>query len=191
MKKYTRLIAILLVLAMAVFASACGSSAQESGDAQDAASVPSSEPVPASEPVSETVEENEEEVQHDDTGLTASEEEKEMVLAINGSAIPVIWENNTAVSELTDQAASGTITVSMSMYGGWEQVGSLGRSYTREDTYINAQNGDIMLYSGNQIVVFYGSNGWEYTPLGKIDLPADEVTALLSAGNVTLTIGVE
>lgn len=112
----------------------------------------------------------------------------EMKLLINGVEIPVLWENCTAVDELNAQASNGIITVGMSMYGGWEQVGNLGKSYTRNDRQMTAENGDIVLYNGNQIVVFYGSNSWAYTKLGRMDLPADEVAALLSHGNVTLTI---
>ena len=111
-----------------------------------------------------------------------------MKLMIDGTEVPVIWEDCTAVEELQAEAAKGTITVAMSMYGGWEQVGSLERSYTRSDRQITAVNGDIVLYSGNQIVVFYGSNPWSYTRLGKMQLSQDEVTQLLSHGNVTLTL---
>ena len=116
-------------------------------------------------------------------------EEKELKLYFNDTEVPVTWENNAAVLELSEEAAKGDITVSMSMYGGWEQVGSLGRSYTRNDSQMTTMNGDIVLYSGNQIVVFYGSNFWAYTKLGKMNLSESEVTELLSNGDITLTIG--
>ena len=128
----------------------------------------------------------------DQSDSMESEDEDEevgsMKLYINDTEIPVTWEDNATVNELTETAASEDITVSMSMYGGWEQVGSLGKSYTRNDKQITATNGDIVLYSGNQIVVFYGSNSWSYTRLGRMDLTEDEITDLLSNGDVTLTI---
>ena len=111
-----------------------------------------------------------------------------MKLLINDVEIPVRWESCTAVDELMAETSNGSITVNMSMYGGWEQVFYFLRSYTRDDRQMTAVNGDIVLYSGNQIVVFYGSNSWSYTKLGKMDLPADEVSALLSQRDVTLTI---
>lgn len=117
-----------------------------------------------------------------------SKENFEMKLLINDVEIPVLWENCTAVEELKAEVSNGSITVNMSMYGGWEQVGSLGRSYTRTDHQMTAVNGDIVLYSGNQIVVFYGSNSWSYTKLGKMDLSSDEVTKLLSSEDIILTI---
>ena len=128
----------------------------------------------------------------DQSDSMESEDEDEevgsMKLYINDTEIPVTWEDNATVNELTEATASEDITVSMSMYGGWEQVGSLGKSYTRNDKQITATNGDIVLYSGNQIVVFYGSNSWSYTRLGRMNLTEDEITELLSNGDVTLTI---
>ena len=77
----------------------------------------------------------------------------------------------------------------MSMYGGFEQVGPLGTSLPRDDRQTTNEAGDIVLYSGNQIVVFYGSNSWAYTRLGKItDKTASEMADLLGNGNVTITI---
>ena len=115
-------------------------------------------------------------------------EETDMKLYFNDTEIPVIWEENKSVAALREEAANGDIVVEMSMYGGWEQVGRLGRSYPRNDTEITAENGDIVLYSGNQIVVFYGSNSWAYTRLGRMQLGSDEVTNLLGGGDITLTI---
>ena len=79
----------------------------------------------------------------------------------------------------------------MSMYGGFEQVGPIGQSLPRDDSQTTTQAGDIVLYSGNQIVVFYGSNSWSYTRLGHIsDKTAEEMTELLSNGDVTITIDI-
>ncbi len=78
------------------------------------------------------------------------------------------------------------------MYGGFEQVGSLGASLPRSDTRITTQAGDIVLYAGDQIVVFYGSNTWAYTRLGRItDLSPEELAALLGKGDVSLTLSLE
>lgn len=117
--------------------------------------------------------------------------QNELILMVNNTAIPVIWEENTSVAELREHAGRKQIQIEMSMYGGWEQVGSLGFSVSRKDVQTTAKNGDIMLYSGNQIVLFYGENSWAYTKLGHIDLPEEEVTALLGCGAVRITIAVQ
>ena len=77
-------------------------------------------------------------------------------------------------------AQNGAIEVFASRYGGFEQVGSLSQSFSRNDVQTTTQPGDIVLYSGNQLVIFFGSNSWSYTRLGHIEgLSTDELTALL------------
>lgn len=115
-------------------------------------------------------------------------EEANMKLFINNDEIPVIWEQNTSVYELMDEVEKGEIVVDMSMYGGNEQVGSLGKRYSSNDKQTTTHNGDIVLYSSSNLVVFYGSNSWTYTRLGKIDLSDAEITKRLSNGDVTITI---
>ena len=77
----------------------------------------------------------------------------------------------------------------MSMYGGFEQVGSVGTALPQDDVQTTTSAGDIDLYAGDQMVVFYGSNTWAYTRLGHIsDKTAEELTALLSNDSVTITL---
>ena len=102
-----------------------------------------------------------------------------LLLTIDGTAVDVQWENNAAVAELY-ALAQNAITVNTSAYGGFEQVGSLPQSFSRSDTQMTAQPGDIVLYSGNQLVVLFGSNSWSYTKLGHISgLSGDDLAALL------------
>ena len=116
---------------------------------------------------------------------------KELKLYIDYEEIAVVWENNESVNALRELAADGGITVQMSMYGGFEQVGSLGSSLPRNDQQIETGAGDIVLYSGNKIVLFYGSNSWSYTKLGHVDKSASELTELLENGDVVLRILME
>jgi len=115
----------------------------------------------------------------------ALREEPEMVLTIGGSEVPVTWEDNAAVAAIRELLP---LTIQMSMYGGFEQVGPIGQSIAGNDEQISADYGDIVLYSGNQIVIFYGSNSWAYTRLGHIGLSRQEMTALLGRENVSITI---
>ena len=76
-----------------------------------------------------------------------------------------------------------------SAYGGFEQVGSLPQSFSRSDAQMTTQPGDIVLYSGNQLVIFFGSNSWSYTRLGHIEgLSTDELTTLLDKDIVFIEI---
>ncbi len=124
----------------------------------------------------------------DSESVQDNSEEDNMKLFINDVEIPVIWEENDSVSEIVEEAAKGDIVISMSMYGGNEQVGSLGKRYSSNDKQTTTHNGDIVLYNSSNLVVFYDSNSWGYTRLGKIDLSEQKVTDLLSNGDVTITI---
>ena len=123
------------------------------------------------------------------------EEETEMQtmkLKINDTAVSVQWENNDSVKALKGLLKDGTKEIEMSMYGGFEQVGSLGQNLVRHDVQTVTEAGDIVLYAGNSIVVFYGSNSWAYTRLGKItDKTRQELTELLGSGDVTLSLSLE
>lgn len=117
------------------------------------------------------------------------EMEKTLHLKIDGTELAVDWEDNASVAALKELAADAPLTVEMSMYGGFEQVGSLGTSIVRNDSQTTTKAGDIVLYSGDQIVVFYGANSWAYTRLGHItDKSAAELADLLGNGGVTLTL---
>lgn len=121
----------------------------------------------------------------------AIEVEKNLCLYINDRKLPVTWEDNPSVSELKNIVSDDKLTVEMSMYGGFEQVGDLGRSITRNDRQTTTSSGDIVLYSGSNIVIFYGSNSWSYTRLGHVDLNDEEMRQLLSNGDVTVILSAE
>lgn len=111
--------------------------------------------------------------------------EDAMRLLIGETEVPVTWENNASVEELKELSP---ITIQMSMYGGFEQVGSIGQSIVRNDVQTETSYGDIVLYSGNQIVIFYGSNSWAYTRLGHVDLSQQKMREMLGSGDVAITL---
>jgi len=118
--------------------------------------------------------------------------EKTLKLYINSTEVQVSWQDNESVEALRQLVKNRDLIINMSMYGGFEQVGSLGTSLVRNDRQTTTEAGDIVLYSGNQIVVFYGSNSWSYTRLGKItDKNAQQLKELLGNGDVTITITME
>ena len=129
--------------------------------------------------------ENEISVKSDDGGYTV----RDMKMKIGNKEVDVIWEDNESVKALRELVGSETISINMSMYGGFEQVGEIGTSLPRNDAQTTTSCGDIVLYSGDKLVVFYGSNSWSYTRLGKITgLDRAQLTELLSEGDVTITI---
>ena len=119
------------------------------------------------------------------------QEEQDMALKmmIGSTPVAVSWEDNDAVEALKALCQNAPLTIPMSMYGGFEQVGSIGAELPQDDVQTTTSAGDIVLYAGDQLVVFYGSNTWAYTRLGHIsDQTEQELTALLSNGDVTITL---
>ena len=113
-------------------------------------------------------------------------------MTIGDTPVSVAWEDGDAVEALRELCREKPLTIDMSMYGGFEQVGSIGTALPTADRQTTTSPGDIVLYSGDQLVVFYGSNAWAYTPLGHItDQSESELTDLLSNGDTTVTISLE
>ena len=114
---------------------------------------------------------------------------KTLIMKIDGKKVTVDWEENEAVAALAALVKNRPLTVQTSMYGGFEQVGSLNMTLPRNDVQTTTSAGDIVLYAGDQLVVFYGSNSWAYTRLGHVsDKTQQELTELLSNGDVTVTL---
>lgn len=110
-------------------------------------------------------------------------------MTIGDTPVSVAWEDGDAVEALRELCREKPLTIEMSMYGGFEQVGSIGTALPTADRQTTTSPGDIVLYSGDQLVVFYGSNTWAYTRLGHItDQTTQELTHLLSNGDVTITL---
>ncbi|MBR0127950.1 MAG: hypothetical protein IJL99_06775 [Firmicutes bacterium] len=159
-----KVITVTLILAFALFAAGCGATEQAEGQSTE-----------------QTVSESE-----------TQGETTEMKLFIGEEKVTVDWANNDAVAALREEVKKQPLAIDMSMYDDFEQVGELGMSLPAEDEQITTKAGDIMLYSGDNIVVFYGSNTWSYTPLGKItDKSPEEMAELLGQGDVTITINQE
>ena len=106
---------------------------------------------------------------------------------INDDVFDVKLENNSATQELIKELKKGNITVNASEYGGFEKVGDLGFSLPISDENIGTNPGDIVLYQGDKISLFYGSHSWSYTKLGKIDnVDSNKLKEVLGSGDVTL-----
>ena len=115
-----------------------------------------------------------------------------VVLKVGGNTMTATLTDNEATRELTKLLEQGDITIRMSDHGGFEKVGALPQSLPTSNTQITTVPGDIMLYQGNQMVIFYGSNSWSYTRLGKIDgATVSNLRQFLGNGDITLTLSLE
>lgn len=116
-----------------------------------------------------------------------------MVLNITagGKTITATLADNDTARELAVKLKAGSVTVPMRA-NGFEHYGPLGFSLKSHNQQITAVSGDIMLYNGNNICVFYGNNSWSYTPLGKVDkLTAEELQAFFGTDDISVTFSMK
>ena len=112
-----------------------------------------------------------------------------MNITINNHVLVVTLVDNSATRALVERLQEGNVSYSSSNYGNFETVGNIGFSLPTSNSSITTQTGDVILYQGNQICIFYGSNSWSYTRLGRIsNASQEELRSLLSHGTVNITL---
>ena len=124
-----------------------------------------------------------------DSEVMAQTMTQKLYITIDGKTLSVVLVDNEATQTLVAALQEGDITYEAHDYGSFEKVGALGRSLPTSDTQITTQAGDVILYSGNQIVLFYGSNSWSYTRLGRMEYSSQaELESFLKAGQGNVTV---
>ena len=119
-------------------------------------------------------------------------ENMKMYLKVNNRTLTVLLEDNSSVDALIEKLKQEDITIDMSDYENFEKVGKLGFDLPRNDKQITTQPGDVVLYQGNSITIYYDTNSWNFTKLGKIEkVTQDELKEILGEGNVTVTFSLE
>ncbi|MCH5323614.1 MAG: hypothetical protein J1E39_00230 [Eubacterium sp.] len=184
MKKLVTFISLALIICL----TACDSDVQTSENIGLTPDSKTQTEAESSDDFISSIDEDEQEY----TSLSSTEEtdkteeitDMKMNVQIGNSTFTATLENNAAVRELIEMMKESPITIEMSDYSGFEKVGPLGRSLTTDNKQTTTAAGDIVLYSGNQIVMFYGSNSWSYTRIGKIDDLSGWESAL-GSGSIT------
>ena len=113
-----------------------------------------------------------------------------MKVQVGDAVFSAALEENEAVASFVEMMRENPVSIQMSDYSGFEKVGSLGTSLPASNSQTTTHAGDIVLYNGNQIVIFYGSNSWSYTRLGHVDDLTGWEEAL-GSGDVTVTFSLE
>lgn len=112
-----------------------------------------------------------------------------MKITVNGTMLEVELVDNVATRALVERLQESNITYTSSSYGNFESVGNIGFSLPTSNTNLTTQAGDVVLYQGNQICIFYGSNTWSYTRIGKVvNASQAEIRNLLEIGTVSVTL---
>lgn len=113
----------------------------------------------------------------------------QVAIAVNGRTLLVTLEDNSSASALAALLRNAPLTLEMHDYGNFEKVASLGTTLPQNNESMTTQSGDLMLYQGNQITLYYDTNSWSLTRLGRVEgVTQQELKELLGAGNVTVTL---
>ncbi len=111
---------------------------------------------------------------------------RKITLTFNGHTYPATLADNSSAAAFAELLKGGPLTVSTHDYGNFEKVGDLGTDLPRNDEPITTSPGDIILYQGDQITIYYAQNSWTFTRLGRIDDPSG-LREALGGGNVEIT----
>lgn len=130
--------------------------------------------------------------------LTEQQKEEEPVnqeqfyITAKSTTFTANFSDNGSADAFRDLLREGDLTINMRDYGSFEKVGSIGTSLPRKDMQISATTGDVVLYQGNQIVIFYGTNSWSYSRLGKVeDATAEALLSAFGSGDVAITFSLK
>ena len=126
---------------------------------------------------------------YDTLPLNEEKSDNKLKISVNGTELTATLEDNSSAKALAELLKQGDITVDMSDYGNFEKVGDLPQSLLRTDENITTVPGDIILYQGNKITIYYDENTWNFTKLGHIDnISQEELKTILGGGDVTVTL---
>ena len=115
-----------------------------------------------------------------------------LVIEANGHVFYASFEDNSSAKALQEKLSSDEIELELHDYGGFEKVGALPWELPRNDVSITTVPGDVILYLGSQITIYYDKNTWSLTRLAKISGAAKEdLLQVLGEGNVTVKLWVE
>lgn len=159
-----KLIAIILSFMIGIFTVSCGEPSKRSSDAAD-----------------------------DSTAEDVTEvSQMKIDIEAGGTHLTASFADSTAAKELAEKLKAEPVTVTLNEYGGFEKVGKLPWPLTRTDASTETGPGDIMLYQGDQMTIFYNSNSWSYTKLGYIDnITKEELKAILGESDITVTLSLK
>lgn len=120
---------------------------------------------------------------------TEKEEGGVLYISVDGNVLDVVTEDNLTVDALLEYLSESDLEIEMEDYGGFEKVGPLGFALPTYDASITTDVGDIVLYQGDKLVLFYGSNTWRYTRIGRIQNNSQlELRKILGNGDISVKL---
>ncbi len=112
-------------------------------------------------------------------------------IEVNGHTLLADFENNSSAEALKEKLKNGSIEIEMSDYGSFEKVGDLPFSLPRNDEDITTEAGDVILYQGNKLTIYYDTNSWSFTRIAKIRNANTDLEEILGSGDVTVQLSLK
>jgi len=113
-------------------------------------------------------------------------------IRVNDTTFTATLEENSLTKALVEFLQQGDLTLDMEDFSNFEKVADLPKSFPRNDQQIDTDAGDLILYLGKRIVIYYDKNSWNFTRLGKIDnVNKARLKQILGKGNATVTFSVK
>ena len=178
-KVLTLLTAFLFLLSM----TACRS---QDAPENSASAVPSVSEEVAESTLPETEQnENEGSETHDPQEIM---ENNTMNVIVGDATFTATLVDNSSAQALVELLQEGPLTIEMNDYGNMEKVGPIGQTLPANDEQITTEPGDIILYQSNSLVIYYDTNSWNFTRIGKINYATqEELLDALGSGAVSVT----
>lgn len=194
MKKRLNLFLPILLLLLVFSSTACGTKTEQTGSniapqvnkqitqsENEDMSIQSTDKQETDKPLSE-----------ESDGLAEEADNSHMKLQIGEYIFTATLTDNSSTKALKAMLAEGPITINMRDYGNMEKVGPLGTNLPRNDEQITTEPGDLILYQGNALVIYYAPNSWNFTRIGKInDVTQEELKKALGKGDVKVTLSLD
>lgn len=187
---FRRLIGMVSLLLLFGVMTACGNVENPSMETTQSAENQSESEgnVPEESGVSSEAEEN----VIEDTENTESIEAELMKVTIGDTVFTATLADNSSAQALAELLREGPLTIDMHDYANMEKVGPIGQSLPENNEQITTGPGDIILYLGDSLVIYYDTNSWDFTRIGKInDVTQEELLAAMGSGNVSVTFELE
>ena len=180
----TRISALLLALMLLLLTGCSSTGPAETGALTESGSAEETTLPTVTEPASE----NEPSEPHATESSLPEGTDRMIYAHVNGKVLKILAAENSSADAFLDLLKAGDVTVEMHDYGSFEKVGPLGTTLPRNDEQITTEPGDVILYQGDQITIYYDVNSWSFTRLGKVqDMSQAELKDILGSGNVTVT----
>lgn len=126
------------------------------------------------------------------TAFSSVLEMNRFYIHVNGEVLVCECADNSSSKALLEKLKVSDVEIDMSDYGSFEKVGDLGFTLPQNNEAITTAPGDVILYQGNRLTIYYAQNSWNLTRIGKIsNQNPQELKTLLGRNGVKVRLSLQ